>query len=117
MSDGLPWLGRPAPRIVHRRRSIIFPQKDNDGVSLDAENRQIRDELGRMAPGYTEHPTSKGVWYNDNGERFEDDVNEVFMTTPRETDDQIRAKLPEWRDLLRQQALYSDAHDVDLDLV
>lgn len=102
----------------YRRRTIYFPVTDNDGNSLDAENAQVRTELAQIAPGWTEDDTPKnGVWYDGDGTRYEDKVREVAVTSPSEVDGRIKAKLPEWRDLLRQQALYSDAHDVDFDIV
>jgi len=112
--SGLPW--ERATRM--RRRTIIFPRNDNEGNSLEAENRAIRDELGSLAPGYTENPTSRGVWYHpETGKRYEDDVNEVWFTTPSDKDEEIKKRLPAWRDSLRQEALYSDWQEVNLDLV
>lgn len=100
------------------RRMIVFPVADNDGKRLDKENEAIRRQLAKITGGFTERPGARGSWYSEqDGKRYEEEVSEVYTTNPRAVDSRVKAQLPAWRDLLRQQALYSDAHEVENDLV
>lgn len=96
-----------------RERVVIIPLKDNNGVRLDRQRRAIEGVMLSLVGGFTAEKV-RGAWVASDGRVMRDESTRYTLAVTPEQDREIVDLLPAWRDLLRQEALYSSVRSADI---
>lgn len=98
------------------QRTLIIPDCDNSGISLERERLDIESQLLGLAGGFTQD-TIRGYWLDDDGTQYHDTSARYTIVTTPAIDAKIAAKLPAWCALLRQEALFTSTSPVNVRFV
>jgi hypothetical protein len=94
-------------------RTIIIPDRDNNGASLARERATIAYALLQLAGGYTADRV-RGAWLGEDGTVYHDTSTRYTLAVTSEQDAAILARIPAWCGKLRQQCVYTSARAVDV---
>lgn len=97
------------------KRTVVLPRKDNDGRSLRSQLASVETDMRNIAGGFTRSPAT-GEWA-DSGRIYRDSNYAYWLTVDASADAELVAAMPDWAKLLRQEALYTDASQVDVQFV
>lgn len=96
-------------------RTVILPQRDNEGKSLASQRAAIELELCAIAGGWTRERVS-GAWL-DKGKLYRDANYRYTLAVDEGQDAAIMARVPAWCARLRQLALYTSRRACDVAIV
>ena len=91
-------------------RTIILPLFDNRNHALTTEVTEVLQQIVSIAGGYSQIQQN-GVWI-DNGHMYTDTALRILVTCDANTDSIIQEHLQRWRNLLRQECLYTHTSSV-----
>lgn len=97
------------------KRTIIIPTQDNDGKPLSGQIERIETEMLEIVGGYTVND-SRGVWTNGIG-IYSESHRTYTLVSDGDTDTVLAERLPDWTRDLRQESLYTDLAEIDVQFV
>lgn len=85
--------------------SIILPDFDNDGASLEIVRQGIESEILDIAGGFTSSCVT-GTWRGPHGDDFHDTSKLYTIACDDDKAELIQACVPSWCERMKQECIY-----------
>ena len=92
---------------------VYLPEHDNDGNDFqESIFQEFEERITNLVGGITEKGKNRGLWKSEKQDTIMEDINREYQIIAKPEDfEEIREILEEYKEILRQEALFTKFGD------